>query len=163
MKHTLQIRVSKKPVNSGAVSVRNVSVRERFMRFLLGDKVRLTVIVPGSTVDVYRPLVYICSPYAGDVERNVNMARLYSCFAVRNTCIPITPHLLYPQFMDDGSPAERELALFMGMVLLTKCEQVWVFGSVISSGMRAEIAKAEKKNIPVRYFTEELEEMPCAN
>ena len=50
MKHTLQIRVSKKPVNSGAVSVRNVSVRERFMRFLLGDKVRLTVIVPGSTV-----------------------------------------------------------------------------------------------------------------
>ena len=59
---------------------------------------------------VYRPLVYICSPYAGDVERNVNMARVYSRFAVRNTCIPITPHLLYPQFMDDGSPAERELA-----------------------------------------------------
>ena len=50
MKHTLQIRVSKKPVNSGAVSVRNVSVRERFMRFL-GDKVRLTVIVPGSSVE----------------------------------------------------------------------------------------------------------------
>ena len=41
----------KKPVNSGAVSVRSVSVRERFMRFLLGDKVRLTVIVPGSTVE----------------------------------------------------------------------------------------------------------------
>ena len=51
MKHTLQIRVSKKPVNSGAVSVRNVSVRERFMRFLLGDKVKLTVIVPGSSVE----------------------------------------------------------------------------------------------------------------
>ena len=34
---------------------------------------------------VYRPLVYICSPYAGDVERNVNMARVYSRFAVRNT------------------------------------------------------------------------------
>ncbi len=51
MKHTLQIRVSKKPVNSGTVSVRNVSVRERFMRFLLGDKVRLTVIVPGSSVE----------------------------------------------------------------------------------------------------------------
>ena len=108
---------------------------------------------------VYRPLVYICSPYAGDVERNVNMARVYSRFAVRNTCIPLVPHLLYPQFMDDGSPAERELALFMGMVLLTKCEHVWVFGSVISAGMRAEIEKAEKKNIPVRYFTEELKEV----
>ncbi|BFL46070.1 hypothetical protein [Lactonifactor longoviformis] len=51
MKHTLQISVSKKPVNGGAVSVRNVSVRERLMRFLLGDKVKLTVIVPGSTVE----------------------------------------------------------------------------------------------------------------
>lgn len=112
---------------------------------------------------VYRPLVYICSPYAGDIERNVNMARIYSRFAVRNTCIPLAPHLLFPQFMDDGIPAERELALFMGMVLLTKCEQVWVFGSVISAGMRAEIEKAEKKNILVRYFTEKLEETPCVN
>ena len=58
---------------------------------------------------IYRPLVYICSPYAGDVEQNVNMARVYSRFAVRNTGIPLTPHLLYPQFMDDGSPAEREI------------------------------------------------------
>lgn len=108
---------------------------------------------------VYRPLVYICSPYAGDVKQNVNMARVYSRFAVKNTCIPLTPHLLYPQFMDVGSPAERELALFMGLVLLTKCEQVWVFGGVISAGMAAEIAKAEKRKIPVRYFTEELEEV----
>lgn len=51
MKHTLQIRVSKQPVNSGAVSVRSVSVRERLMRFLFGNKVKLTVIVPGNTVE----------------------------------------------------------------------------------------------------------------
>lgn len=51
MKHTLQISVSKKPVNGGAVSVRNVSVRERLMCFLFGEKVRLTVIVPGNTVE----------------------------------------------------------------------------------------------------------------
>jgi len=51
MKHTLQISVSKKPVNSGAVSVRRVSVRERLMRFLFGDTVRLTVIVPGNSVE----------------------------------------------------------------------------------------------------------------
>lgn len=108
---------------------------------------------------VYRPLVYICSPYAGEVERNVNMARVYSRFAVRNACIPLASHLLYPQFMDDGNPAERSLALFMGLVLLTKCDQVWVFGRKISAGMAAEIAKAEKKKIPVRYFTEEMEEV----
>lgn len=51
MKHTLQISVSKKPVNGGAVSVRRVSVRERLMRFLFGDSVGLTVIVPGDSVE----------------------------------------------------------------------------------------------------------------
>lgn len=108
---------------------------------------------------VYRPLVYICSPYAGEVEQNVNMARVYSRFAVRKACIPLASHLLYPQFMNDSDPAERSLALFMGLVLLSKCEQVWVFGDTISQGMTAEIEKAEKKHIPVRYFTEELEEV----
>lgn len=107
----------------------------------------------------YRPLVYICSPFAGDVENNVNMARVYSRFAVKNACIPLAPHLLFPQFMDDSVPAERSIALFMGMVLLGKCDQVWVFGGNISAGMAAEIEKAEKKNMVIRYFTEELEEV----
>ena len=30
----------------------------------------------------FRPIVYICSPYAGDVDRNVAAARRYSRFAV---------------------------------------------------------------------------------
>lgn len=107
----------------------------------------------------YRPLVYICSPFAGDVENNVNMARVYSRFAVRNACIPIAPHLLFPQFVDDSIPAERAIGMFMGMVLLGKCDQIWVFGSRVSAGMAAEIEKAEKKKMPVRYFTEKLEEV----
>ena len=51
MKHTLQISVSKKPKNGGIVACRKGSVRERFLRFLFGDKTRLTVIVPGDTVE----------------------------------------------------------------------------------------------------------------
>lgn len=50
MKHTLQISVARKPVNSGIVTCRYVSVRERLLRFLLGDKTKLTVIVPGDSV-----------------------------------------------------------------------------------------------------------------
>lgn len=30
----------------------------------------------------FRPIVYICSPYAGDVEKNVAAAQSYSRFAV---------------------------------------------------------------------------------
>ena len=51
MKHNLQISVSKKPQNAGIASVRQVSVREKFLRFLLGNKTKLTVIVPGDSVE----------------------------------------------------------------------------------------------------------------
>ena len=51
MKHRLKISVSKKPVNKGVVAWRKVSVRERFLRLLLGDKTKLTVIVPGDSVE----------------------------------------------------------------------------------------------------------------
>ena len=51
MKLALQISVSKKPVNSGIAAVRQVSVRERMLRFLFGDKAKLTVIVPGDSVE----------------------------------------------------------------------------------------------------------------
>lgn len=54
---------------------------------------------------------------------------------------------------------ERSLALFMGSVLLGKCKEVWVFGSVMSDGMKGEIAKADKMGKVIRYFNEELEEI----
>lgn len=51
MKHSLKIIVSKKPINGGIVACRQVNVRERLLRFLLGDKQKLTVIVPGDSVE----------------------------------------------------------------------------------------------------------------
>ena len=107
----------------------------------------------------FRPIVYICSPYAGDIKNNTAAARRYSRFAVEAGYIPIAPHLLFPQFLDDNNPKERELGLFFGTVLLTKCEEVWVFGARISYGMGREISKAEAKGIPVKYFTEDCEEV----
>ena len=107
----------------------------------------------------YRPLVYICSPYAGDVKANVLNARRYCRFAVQKDCIPIAAHLFFPQFMDDNDAKQRDLGLYMATVLLTKCSEVWVFGRRISSGMAAEIYKAETRGMPIRYFTEEMEEV----
>ena len=108
----------------------------------------------------FRPLVYICSPYSGDVEAHTASARHYCRFAVDSGCIPIAPHLLFPQFLNDGDPDERELGLFFGNVLMSKCSEVWVFGNNITAGMTAEIKRARWKNYRLRYFTEELEEVP---
>lgn len=51
MKHTLQISVSKEPQGNGIAAVSKVSVREKLLRHLLGNKARLTVIVPGDSVE----------------------------------------------------------------------------------------------------------------
>ena len=107
----------------------------------------------------FRPLVYICSPYSGDIESNTDSASRYSRFAVVMGCIPIAPPLLFPQFLDDSDPDERELGLFFGNVLMSKCSEVWVFGSHISSGMRAEINWAKRKNYPIRYFSSQCKEV----
>ena len=101
----------------------------------------------------YRPLVYVCSPYSGDVKSNTQKAIRYSRFAVDKGAIPLAPHLLLPQYMDEQT--ERDLALFMDLVLLGKCEELWVFGERISTGMQMEIDKAEKRKLPIRYFSEE--------
>ena len=104
----------------------------------------------------FRPIVYICSPFSGDIEGNTLKARKYSRFAVDQGAIPIAPHLLLPQYMDEKT--ERELAMQMDMVLLAHCLEIWVFGSFISEGMEAEIARAKQKRMTIRYFTEDLKE-----
>ena len=107
----------------------------------------------------FRPIVYICSPYAGDIESNTAAARRYCRFAVEAGYIPIAPHLLFPQFLNDSDPIERELGLFVGNARLSKCAEMFVFGSRISEGMEAEIKRATWKGHRIRYFTESCEEV----
>lgn len=58
--------------------------------------------------------------------------------------------LLLPLYMKEES--ERELAMFMDMVLLGRCDELWVFGGEASAGMCAEIAKAKRHGKKIRYF-----------
>ena len=107
----------------------------------------------------FRPIVYICSPFSGAVDENIAAVQRYSRFAVDKGCIPFAPHLLFPQFLDDSNPKERQLGLFFGNALMSKCAEVWVFGSNISAGMETEIKRAKWKYYRLRYFTENCEEV----
>jgi len=98
-------------------------------------------------------VVYVASPYAGDVEANTEKAIDYCTFAVSQGVIPLAPHLLFPQFLDEFDPDQRELGLTFGIVLLDKCDELWVFGDEISRGMAAEIEEAKNIGIPIEYFS----------
>lgn len=107
----------------------------------------------------YRPLVYICSPLSGDVEANTERARAFCRYALEQGQIPLAPRLLFPQFMNDDDPAERELAIFMDVVLLGKCSELWVLGETVSAEMQAEIDVAKKRRQTIRWFNSEFQEV----
>lgn len=107
----------------------------------------------------YLPLVYIASPFAGDTERNIMKAQGYCRFAVSKGFIPLAPHLHYPQFMDDGDRSQRDLGIRFALILLSKCDELWVFSGHISDGMAKEIAKAKRRGMPIKYFNGKCEEV----
>lgn len=107
----------------------------------------------------YRPLVYVCSPMARDIPGNMEQARKFCRFALERGQIPLAPHLLFPQFMDDADPEEREIMTLMDIVLLGKCSELWVFGDPITEGMNTKIEVAKRRRQPVRYFNNAYEEV----
>ena len=103
--------------------------------------------------------VYICSPFRGNTETNIANALRYCRFAVERGKFPIAPHCYLPRFMNDDNPAERELALSFGLRLLNDCRELWIFGANISEGMKREILAAKWRNIKIKHFNENCEEV----
>ena len=97
-------------------------------------------------------LIYICSPFRGDTAANTESAQRYCRDAYEKNCIPVAPHLYLPQFLDDDTPAERDLALRIGLRLIDYCSEVWVHGDIISDGMRGEIDYATTTGKKVVYL-----------
>lgn len=104
-----------------------------------------------------RPFIYVCSPLKGDIERNIRKATGYSRFVFTQGGIPLAPHAIFTQFLDDNVPEERNAGIEMGIQLLVKCDELWAFGERISEGMEAEIAAAKTMGLTVRRFNDRCE------
>ena len=96
--------------------------------------------------------IYVCSPYRGEVEKNVKYGQAICRELVLKGDFPIAPHLYLTQFLDDNNETERELAFTINFKLLDQCDHLLVCGKKISSGMKAEIEYCEKINKEVRYY-----------
>ena len=91
-----------------------------------------------------RKKVFICSPFRGDMEGNARKAAAYCRMACEQGFLPVAPHFLFPQFLNEGIEEERRLGIAMGLELLDGCDEVWVFGEA-TEGMAAEIAYAAEQ------------------
>lgn len=97
--------------------------------------------------------IYVVSPYAGDVKRNVANAIDYCKFVMSKGYMPLASHLYFTQLTDDNIPEERTQGLNMGLELLEMCDETWVFyENRISSGMAGEIARTNELGLPLKYF-----------
>lgn len=93
--------------------------------------------------------VFICSPLKGDVQENIRRAKLYCHYVISCGYLPIAPHVYFTALLNDNDPKERQLGMTMGLELLKDCQQLWIFGTVISEGMKVEIVEAGKLGIKI--------------
>lgn len=100
-------------------------------------------------------LIYVASPYAGDIEKNTKFAKRACRHAMGEGHAFFAPHLLYPTILDEHQPEQRQLGLDMGIAMLSRCDEIWCYGDYISLGMHFEIEEAGRLGIPVRRVTEQ--------
>ncbi len=82
----------------------------------------------------------ICSPFSGLVERNVAYAKDAMRDALKLGWAAYAPHLIFPEYLDDSIPDEREMGIVSGMTLLDQAEILAVYCDFgVTAGMRREI------------------------
>jgi len=121
------------------------------LHYCAAELVRLRRARPGT--EGRRLRVYVCHPFGGDPEGNARKVTVLCRSLVDGGHLPIAPHLYLPAFVDESS--ERGLAIALCLELVAVCDELRVYGGVVTGGMRREIDRAEALGIPVRFVIPE--------
>ena len=102
-------------------------------------------------------LVIIESPYAGEIDRNINYARKCMHDSFMRGEFPFASHLLYTQesILNENDPVERTLGIVAGFAFAKLCCKTVIYADLgISNGMMLGIEDAikNKRTIEVRYL-----------
>ena len=101
-------------------------------------------------------LVVLESPYAGNIEANVEYARKCVLDSLKRGEAPIASHLLYtqPGILNDDKPLERQLGINAGLEWTRVADASVVYTDLgISDGMKFGIITAVGAGISVEYRT----------
>ena len=99
-----------------------------------------------------RRRIYVCHPFANDPAGNIERVRAISQFLIDDGALPIAPHLYLPQLVDEASGREQALALCLE--LLGTCDEVRVFGDLVTEGMERELREAKRLGLPAHFVRE---------
>ena len=99
--------------------------------------------------------VIVESPYAGELDRNINYARCCVRYCLMNGLAPYASHLLYTQtgVLNDDDAYERWLGIEAGLMWGGKAKYSFVFTDFgMSRGMIYGVDAAKRVGRPVRYI-----------
>ena len=106
--------------------------------------------------------VVLESPYAGNVERNVEYARRCIRDCLLRGEAPIASHLLFtqPGILDDKVAEERYLGIEAGLAWLIQADVMVLYIDLgISPGMREAMSRAQRASVPVELRALEVTEL----
>jgi hypothetical protein len=99
-------------------------------------------------------LVIVESPFAGDVERNLEYLRAALRDCLRRGEAPFASHAIYPQVLNDNHPEERVRGIAAGFAWRKVADATVVYTDLGTSlGMRYGIVDAAQAGHPVEYRT----------
>lgn len=96
--------------------------------------------------------VILESPYAGDVQANIEYAQTAMRDSLMRGEAPLASHLLYTEALDDNLPHERTLGIEAGLAIGRFATKTVVYTDRgISPGMQYGINRAELEGRPIEY------------
>lgn len=99
-------------------------------------------------------IVYIAHPIGGNVEANLKSIREIAreINATFDDIVPLIPYYVDVLVQTDHIPELRARGIKNGIAIIQRkgaIDEMWVYGKIISVGVKNEIIEALKMNIPV--------------
>ena len=105
-------------------------------------------------------MIFICSPYRGDVKKNIENVKRY-CRWAEYDGLPIAPHLYFTQFLDEKY--DRWKGMRWGKELLKSCSEIRIYCNELTEGMIEEIEEAKTLGITMKFYNTNMEVLNNAN
>jgi hypothetical protein len=112
--------------------------------------------------DAIGRMIYVAHPVGGDVENNIRRAKAWVKYleAGNPWVVFVSQWIIGVENWDDSKPEDRAIGLRRCFAQVERCDELWLIGPRVSSGMLGEAAHARKFDVKVVDFTGEGRDMP---
>jgi DNA polymerase III subunit epsilon len=99
-----------------------------------------------------RRRVYVCTPFVDDPERHAARLLGISRRLIARGLLPVAPPLYLPPLVEHLKDPEQ--AKQLSLELVEACDELRVFGGLVTADMERELEHAQRRHIPVSFESE---------